>query len=262
MSDHYVYNSIAKGIKKPFQGFDISTKPTARYSNGTIELSSNPNDYNLSRFDRKYADDHSFPIATVIPLVREAVLLLKENVEVNQKKVNASDAKLEEKPEVHVFKDSKHIKSLTVKNNKENIFEYADIKNKEAIDEIIGNICILMNEANLQIQDQMAKIHEKLMVNNIELAKGKNSMFLVKDNQVVEITGSIKAKQLKEYLFLLSNQWTRNPKIQKVIKVKVEKNGFAINYENQKFTLTKTNGEFSEFQKEVIQELKAVFPIA
>ena len=120
----------------------------------------------------------------------------------------------------------------------------------------------LMNESYFQIQDQISAVFDKLLINGIELDKNKDTMYIIKEDKLLQITGSIKAKQLKEYLFLLSQQWVRNEKVKKLIKVKLSKNNFTLTYENQKYLLTKTNGEFSEFEKEVINGLKQIMPIA
>ena len=262
MSNEYnVYNAIAKQLKKPFQGFDITTRIMTG-SGGRAEISNNPNDYRLIRFDRKFADDHSFPISTIIPYLRETVALLRENAKLNIAKENQSNKDLENKPEVYEFKDKRHIKALTIVSNKENTFEYVHASEKAAIDEIINKISVAMNEANLQIQDQISAIQDKLMVGGIDIDKNSDTLYIFKGDKFVSVSGHIQAKYLKEYLFLISNQWVRNTKIQKVINVKVTKDNYVVTYENQKFSLSKTDGEFTDFEKEVITALKEIFPIA
>lgn len=246
------FNNIAKSLKKPFKGFDIISNKG---------VSNNPNDYRLTQFQRQFADDHAFPISVIVPTLRETISLLKERTKISLDKQTESDKKLEEKPHVEVFPNHKHIKSLKIINNRENVFEYSpeNVDDKEAI---VKRVAELMNEVNHQINNQLSHIHDKLMLNSIDLDKNSNSMLLIKEGKLVEVTGQIKAKQLKEYLFLISGEWVRNPIVQKSVKVKATHESYVLTYENQKYTLTKENGEFSELEKEMIQELKSIFPIA
>ena len=151
--------------------------------------------------------------------------------------------------------NGKHIKRIVVTDGRIQAEFMGENPEKEC--EIFNALNAIMAWSAMTLTAHELKLKKQLMEGTLEVGAQTGTLYIIKNGQPVEVKDSefVKLMSVKKTIFFITERYKFNPAYKAELNCSTEVAGFIGEYKKGNFHLRKANGEMSEIEKGIKEDL-------